>query len=71
MTPTFIWSGPTPEASGTATFKAAGLTHSMPFPSFADAQLMHELLKRAYDDGMSNGRRAVAQLVTGAVGSYR
>lgn len=70
--PRFEWKGDSPESTeGSATFVVEGLSHSMRFRNFADAYLLADLIQKAYNQGLGAGRRALAQLVTGAVERYR
>lgn len=56
--------------TGTATFIAGGLTHSIK-TNEADAKLLHRLMVVAHEAALAAGQRALAQLVTGTVEPYR
>lgn len=72
MTPSFQWTADLNDTSrGTATFTVAGVTHSVPLPSFSEAFLLHQLMQQAYNHGQACGQRALAQLLVGTVAPYR
>lgn len=57
--------------TGTATFIAAGLTHSIARCTEHDARLMHLLLVETHNAAIKAGQRALSQLVVGTVEPYR